>query len=154
MLTGFGVVYWNHWKGVPTCLGGVVSSRYGDSIPGDVSWQSTSCSGAGLLIYLWPPIGLHARQINNWCHSLCHSWLAWALGQRSWCKGCLFCKVLNCIIEFEQIPAALKQAIIIPVYKGGGKDPLSVNSYRCITLNSAISKVLKSLTVTAVTSVT
>ena len=32
-----------------------------------------------------------------------------------------------------------------PIYKGGGKDPLDVNSYRGITLNSVISKVLESL---------
>ena len=38
--------------------------------------------------------------------------------------------------ELEQIPAALKLGITVPVYKGGGKDPLDVNSYRGITLNS------------------
>ena len=47
--------------------------------------------------------------------------------------------------ELEQIPATLKQGITIPVYKGGGKDPLDANNYRGITLNSVISKVLESL---------
>ena len=51
-------------------------------------------------------------------------------------------EVLNSIIELERIPATLKQGITIPVYKGGGKDPLDVNSYRGITINSVISKVL------------
>ena len=31
------------------------------------------------------------------------------------------------------------------MYKGGGKDPLNANSYRGITLNSVISKVLETL---------
>ena len=45
----------------------------------------------------------------------------------------------------EQIPPLLKQGITIPIYKGGGRDPLDVYSYRGITLNSALSKVLESL---------
>ena len=49
-------------------------------------------------------------------------------------------EILNSIVELEQIPSSLKQGITIPVYKGGGKDPLDVNSYRGITLNSVISK--------------
>ena len=54
-------------------------------------------------------------------------------------------EISNSIIELEQIPPLLKQGITIPVYKGGGRDPLDVNSYRGITLNSALSKVLESL---------
>lgn len=53
--------------------------------------------------------------------------------------------VLNSVVDAEQVPACLKQGITIPIYKGGGKDPLDVNSYRGITLNSVISKVLESL---------
>ena len=45
----------------------------------------------------------------------------------------------------EEIPTSLKTGLTIPVYKGGGKDPLDVNSYRGITLNSVISKVLEFL---------
>ena len=48
------------------------------------------------------------------------------------------------MIEAEQVPAYLKLGITIPIYKGGGKDPLDVNSYRGITLNSVTSKVLES----------
>ena len=44
-------------------------------------------------------------------------------------------EILNSIIELEQILATLKQGITIPVYKGGGKDPLDINSYCGITLN-------------------
>ena len=48
-------------------------------------------------------------------------------------------EILNSIIELEQIPSPLKSGItIIPVYKGGGRDPLDVNSYRGITLNSVL----------------
>ena len=54
-------------------------------------------------------------------------------------------EVLNSIVELEQILATFKQGITIPIYKGGGKDPLDVNSYRGNTLNSAVSKVLEYL---------
>ena len=53
--------------------------------------------------------------------------------------------ILNLIIELELIPLSLKQGITIPVFKGGGKDPLNVNSYRGITLNSVISKIMELL---------
>ena len=54
-------------------------------------------------------------------------------------------EILNSIVELERVPSSLKLGITIPVYKGGGKDPLDVNSYRGITLNSVISKLLESL---------
>ena len=54
-------------------------------------------------------------------------------------------ELLNSIIELEQITTALKSGVTILVYKGGGKDPTNVNSYRGITLNSVISKVLECL---------
>ena len=31
--------------------------------------------------------------------------------------------ILNAIVELEKIPTSLKSGIIIPVYKGSGKDP-------------------------------
>ena len=49
------------------------------------------------------------------------------------------------IIELEVIPDILKRGIIVPVYKGGGRDPLKTDSYRGITLTSMISKVLEFL---------
>ena len=54
-------------------------------------------------------------------------------------------EILNSVIDVEQLPICLKQGITIAIYKGGGKDPLDVNRYRGITLNSVISKVLESL---------
>ncbi|CAI7991574.1 RNA-directed DNA polymerase from mobile element jockey [Geodia barretti] len=54
-------------------------------------------------------------------------------------------EILNSIVDVELIPSCLKLGITIPVYKGGGKDPLNANSYRGITLNSVISKVLETL---------
>ena len=54
-------------------------------------------------------------------------------------------EILNATVDAEQIPSCLKRGITVPVYKGGGKDPLNVNSYRGITTNSVISKVLETL---------
>ena len=54
-------------------------------------------------------------------------------------------RTLNVIIELEVIPDALKRGIIVPVYKGGGRDPLKTDSYRGFTLTSTISKVLEFL---------
>ena len=51
-------------------------------------------------------------------------------------------EIFNSVVDVEQIRTCLKLGITIPVYKGGGNDPLNVNSYRGITLNSVISKVL------------
>ena len=36
--------------------------------------------------------------------------------------------VLNSVVDIEQVPACLKPGITIPIYKGGGKDPLDVNT--------------------------
>ena len=49
-------------------------------------------------------------------------------------------KIFNSIITLEEIPHCLKEGIIVPVYKGRGKDPLSPSSYRGISLSSVISK--------------
>ena len=54
-------------------------------------------------------------------------------------------EILNATVDAEQIPSCLKRGITVPVYKGGGKEPLNVNSYRGITINSVISKVLETL---------
>ena len=54
-------------------------------------------------------------------------------------------EVLNSVIDLEHVPTCLKLGTTIPVYKGRGKDPLDVNSYRGITINSVISKLLESL---------
>ena len=49
-------------------------------------------------------------------------------------------KIFNSIISLEEIPHCFKEGIIIPVYKGKGKDPLHPMSYRGITLSSIIAK--------------
>ena len=49
-------------------------------------------------------------------------------------------KVFNRISVIEEIPSCLKAGLIIPVYKGKGKDPLLPSSYRGITLSSVIAK--------------
>ena len=52
-------------------------------------------------------------------------------------------RILNAVRELEAVPDCLKCGIIIPVYKGGGKDALKVDSYRGVTLSSVIAKVLE-----------
>ena len=52
-------------------------------------------------------------------------------------------KVFNSVLTHEQIPDCLKVGVIVPIYKGRGKDPLNPSSYRGITLSSTIGKVLE-----------
>ena len=51
---------------------------------------------------------------------------------RSW-----LCKIFNAIVNLEAIPPP---GVIIPIYKGKGRDPLLPTSYRVITLTSVIAK--------------
>ena len=51
-------------------------------------------------------------------------------------------EVLNAMVEMEKIPDVLKCGVEILIYKGGGKDPLNINTYRGVTLTSVIAKVL------------
>ena len=53
--------------------------------------------------------------------------------------------IFNAIIEIEQIPDVLNVGAIVPIYKGKGKDPTSVDSYRGITVNSVLTKMLEYL---------
>ena len=53
--------------------------------------------------------------------------------------------VLNTIVELEVILDVLKRGVVVPVYKGSGKDPLRVDSYRGVTLSSMVAKVLEFL---------
>lgn len=32
------------------------------------------------------------------------------------------------MVEFEEVPAVLKVGVIVPVYKGGGRDPMKVEA--------------------------
>ena len=53
--------------------------------------------------------------------------------------------VLNAIVELEAVPSTLKSGIIIPVYKGSGRDPVETDSYRGVTLSSVLAKMLEML---------
>ena len=57
----------------------------------------------------------------------------WAVGRTSHVGGdsvlVLLQGVLNFIAESEAVPNVLKAGIVVPVYKGGGKDPLKVDSF-------------------------
>ena len=53
--------------------------------------------------------------------------------------------ILNAIVELECVPDSLKCGNIIPVYKGGGKDPMKVESCRDITISSVFTKELEFL---------
>ena len=54
---------------------------------------------------------------------------------RSW-----LCKIFNAIVNLEAIPSPFKTGVIIPIYKGKGRDPLLPTSCRGITLTSVIAK--------------
>jgi len=49
------------------------------------------------------------------------------------------------MIETERIPAVLKCVVMVPVYKGDGKDPLTASICRDVVLTSVIAKVLEFL---------
>ena len=53
--------------------------------------------------------------------------------------------ILNAIVEMEVVPAVLKSGVVVPIYKGGGRDPVNMNSYRGVTVSSVIAKLLESL---------
>ena len=53
--------------------------------------------------------------------------------------------MLNAAVEMEEVPGVLKEGLIVPVYKGGGRDPASVGSYRGVALASVIAKLLERL---------
>ena len=52
-------------------------------------------------------------------------------------------KVFNRMIALKHIPPTLNEGLIIPIYKGKGKDPFAPGSYRGITLSSVIIKLFE-----------
>ena len=38
-------------------------------------------------------------------------------------------RVLNAVVELEAIPGLLKRGVTVPIYKGGGKDPLRTDTH-------------------------
>ena len=53
------------------------------------------------------------------------------------------CQIYNHICQLEQIPRCFKHGIIIPAFKGKGRDPLLKKNYRGVTLTSVLSNVLE-----------
>ena len=51
--------------------------------------------------------------------------------------------IFNAIIAHESIPPCLKEGVVVPIYKGKGKDLLLSRSYCGITLSSTIAKTLE-----------
>ena len=54
-------------------------------------------------------------------------------------------QIMNAIAHLESIPDSLNLAVITPVYKGSGKDPLDRGSYRGISVTPIIAKLLELL---------
>ena len=52
-------------------------------------------------------------------------------------------KVFNCIITLEAIPPCLTIAIVVPIYKEEGRNPLLTTSYRGISLTSILGEVFE-----------
>lgn len=61
--------------------------------------------------------------------------------------GNILCIILvtlfNCIVKLEYIPNCFRTAIEVPVFKGGLKDPLSVDGYRKVSLMTINSKLME-----------
>ena len=53
------------------------------------------------------------------------------------------CHIYNHICQLEHIPQCFKDGVIIPVFKGKGKDPLLTKNYRGISLTSVFAKVFE-----------
>ena len=47
------------------------------------------------------------------------------------------------MVKLKVIPEVLKKGVVVPVYKGSGKDPLTLDTYRGVTLMSTVRKVLE-----------
>lgn len=51
-------------------------------------------------------------------------------------------KILNAIVELEDVPEMLKRGVAVPVYKGEGTEAMKVDRYRGITLTPPCSPLL------------
>ena len=58
---------------------------------------------------------------------------------------CWLKRLFNAMVTLEYIPPSLCHGLIIPVYKGKGRDPFNPNSYRGITLTSVIAKIFETI---------
>ena len=48
-------------------------------------------------------------------------------------------------VELEVVPDILKRGLVVPVYKGDGKDPLWVDRHQDVILTSMVAKMLEFL---------
>lgn len=55
-------------------------------------------------------------------------------------------QVFNAIVPLEVIPSVLNRSIVVPVYKGKGRDPTNPGSNRGISLTTVIDKCLEKVT--------
>ena len=51
--------------------------------------------------------------------------------------------IFNAIINLESVPPCLTDAIIVPIYKGKGKNPNLTSNYRGIALTSVVGKLFE-----------
>ncbi len=58
------------------------------------------------------------------------------------------CELFNAIITYTYIPAAMKHCVIVPLHKGKKKPRDDINSYRGISLNQVINKILEKIILT------
>ena len=61
------------------------------------------------------------------------------------CTTVWLVNILNAGVELEAVSDVWKNGILVPVYKGGGKDPLLMNNYQGVALTSTVGKVLEFL---------
>ena len=57
----------------------------------------------------------------------------------------VLCVIYNSIVHNETLPSNFLCSLDVPVFKGGSKDPLDVDSYRKISLVSIMSKIFEML---------
>ena len=55
------------------------------------------------------------------------------------------CFMYNLILKYEYLPLTFRHGIIIPLYKGNNKDKTNPNSYRALTLTSALGKLFEKI---------
>ena len=62
-------------------------------------------------------------------------------------------KIFNCIISLETFPPYLSNAIIVPIYKGKGRNPVQTSSYQGISLTSVVGKLFEYILLQRMTSI-
>lgn len=55
----------------------------------------------------------------------------------------LLCQLFNGILALGMVPSAFCKSLIVPIFKGQGKDPIDPSNYRGISLTSTVSKLFE-----------